>query len=393
MSSPTRYAWIDCSNGVSGDMLLGAFIDLGAQLDDVVGALGLGASLATSTTTREGQRAVSVDVRADTEQPLRTLADLIRIVDAAGLTATVATRARNVLTRLATAEARVHDTTIDAVHFHEIGAVDTLVDVVGACVALESLGVDEVVAGPIALGGGTVDTSHGALPVPGPAVLELLAGSRLTAYGGPVDVELATPTGVALMAELATRSGPMPAMRASAVGVGAGSRVIDGRANVVRVVTGTAESSAAGAGEWLLLEANIDDLDPRLWPEILDRLLSAGAADAWLTPILMKKGRPAHTLSALASSEMVEAVRTTMFVESSTIGVRATTVAKSALDREWVTVDVHGEQVRVKVARLRGEVVNVAPEWVDVVTAARKLERPAKEILASAVTAAGRELG
>jgi hypothetical protein len=298
-----------------------------------------------------------------------------------------------VLTRLATAEARVHDTTIDAVHFHEIGAVDTLVDVVGACVALESLGVDEVVAGPIALGGGTVDTSHGALPVPGPAVLELLAGSRLTAYGGPVDVELATPTGVALMAELATRSGPMPAMRASAVGVGAGSRVIDGRANVVRVVTGTAESSAAGAGEWLLLEANIDDLDPRLWPEILDRLLSAGAADAWLTPILMKKGRPAHTLSALASSEMVEAVRTTMFVESSTIGVRATTVAKSALDREWVTVDVHGEQVRVKVARLRGEVVNVAPEWVDVVTAARKLERPAKEILASAVTAAGRELG
>jgi uncharacterized protein (DUF111 family) len=169
--------------------------------------------------------------------------------------------------------------------------------------------------------------------------------------------------------------------------------VIEGRANVVRVVTGTAESSTSGEGDWLLLEANVDDLDPRLWPEILDRLLTAGAADAWLTPILMKKGRPAHTLSALASSEMVEAVRTSMFVESSTIGVRVTTVSKSALDRDWVTVDVHGEQVRVKIARLGGEVVNVAPEWVDVVTAARKLERPAKEILASAVAAAGRELG
>ena len=393
MTSPSRYAWIDCSNGVSGDMLLGAFIDLGVELDDVVRALGLGASITSAATTRDGQRAVAVDVRARDDQPTRSLADLLRIVDAAGLSTTVAERARNVLTRLATAEARVHGTTVNAVHFHEIGAVDTVVDVVATCFAIESLGVDEVVAAPIALGGGTVETSHGTLPLPGPAVLELLAGSRLTAYGGPVDVELATPTGVALLAELATRTGPMPSMLPTAVGVGAGSRVIEGRANVVRVVTGAAESSASGGAEWLLLEANVDDLDPRLWPEILDRLLEAGAADAWLTPILMKKGRPAHTLSALTNSELVEAVRATMFRESSTIGVRATTVTKSALDRDWVTVEVDGEQVRVKIARLGGEVVNVSPEWVDVVTAARKLDRPAKEILAASVAAAGQELG
>ena len=393
MTASTRYAWIDCSNGVSGDMLLGAFLDLGVELDDVVHALGLDASLMAETTTREKQRAIAVDVRAADKQPLRTLADLVHIVDAAGLSPTVTERARNVLTRLATAEARVHNTTLDAVHFHEIGAVDTVVDVVATCFAIEALGVDEIVAGPIALGGGTVDTSHGTLSVPGPAVLQLLAGSRLTAYGGPVDVELATPTGVALLAELASRSGSMPAMLPTAVGVGAGSRVLEGRANVVRVVTGTAAHSTSAGGDWLLLEANVDDLDPRLWPEILDRLLEAGAADAWLTPILMKKGRPAHTLSALTSGELADGVRTTMFRESSTIGVRATTVTKSALDRDWVTVEVHGEPVRVKIAQLEGEVVNLSPEWVDVVTAARKLERPAKEILAAAVAAAGRDLG
>ena len=393
MTSSTRTAWIDCSNGVSGDMLIGAFTDLGVQLADVVAALGVGASLETSTTDRNGQRAVAVNVSAADDQPLRTLADLVRIIDNVRLPATVAEHARNVLQRLATAEARVHNTSVDAVHFHEIGAVDTIVDVVGVCYAVHSLDVDEVVVSPVALGGGSVDTAHGTLPVPGPAVMELLAGSRLTAYGGPVDVELATPTGVALLAELATRTGAMPAMRLTGVGVGAGSRLIEGRANIVRVAVGSDDSVAGDDGDWLLLEANVDDLDPRLWPEILEQLFAAGAVDAWLTPILMKKGRPAHTLSALTSTTTVDAVRTAMFRESSTIGVRMTTVTKSALDREWVTVDVHGEQVRVKVARLRGEVVNLAPEWVDVITAAKKLERPAKEILAFAAAAAERNLG
>jgi pyridinium-3,5-bisthiocarboxylic acid mononucleotide nickel chelatase len=390
----TRTAWIDCSSGVSGDMLLGAFIDLGVQLAEVVEALDVGATLRTTTTAREGVRAVAVDVQSDADQPTRTLDDLLAIVDKVDVPEAVGVRARAVLTRLATAEARVHDTTIDAVHFHEVGAVDTIVDVVGACFAAHSLGLDDIVVGPIALGGGTVETSHGSLPVPGPAVLELLAGSWLTAQGGPADVELATPTGVALLAELATRSGPMPAMEVGAVGVGAGARTLEGRANVVRIVVGERELPTAGDDDsWLLLEANVDDLDPRLWPEILDRVLNAGAGDAWLTPILMKKGRPAHTLSALTSIETVDAVRTAMFRESSTIGLRITPVTKSALDREWLTVDVLGEEVRVKIARLAGVVVNVAPEWVDVVAASRRLDRPAKEVLAAAAAAAARELG
>ena len=394
MTPKTRIAWVDCSSGVSGDMLLGAFADLGVQLADVIDALGVGASVHTATATRQGLRAIAVDVQSDDDQPARSLHDLLRIVDKLDVPEDVAVRARAVLTRLATAEAKVHDTTIDAVHFHEIGAVDTIVDVVGACFAAHSLAVDEIVVGPIALGGGTVETSHGSLPVPGPAVLQLLAGSTLSAHGGPVDVELATPTGVALLAELATGTGPMPTMTVDAVGVGAGGRTLEGRANVVRVVVGEQEpASTAEDGSWLLLEANVDDLDPRLWPEILDRLLIAGAADAWLTPILMKKGRPAHTLSALTGIDVVDLVRTAMFRESSTIGVRISPVTKSALDREWLTVDVLGEEVRVKIARLQGAVVNVAPEWVDVVAAARRLDRPAKEVLAAAAAAAGRELG
>ncbi|HET7310304.1 MAG TPA: nickel pincer cofactor biosynthesis protein LarC [Mycobacteriales bacterium] len=393
MTAVRRRAWIDCSSGVSGDMLLGAFVDLGVDLAGVVSRLDVGASLAVSTTTREGQRAIAVEVRAEPGQPTRTLHDLLRIVDGAGLEARVAERARAVLARIAAAEAHVHDTTVDAVHFHEIGAVDTVVDVVGVCVAIDVLGIDELIAGPIALGGGTIDTSHGSLPVPGPAVLELLSACALTAHGGPVDVELATPTGVALLAELATGSGPMPPMQASGVGVGAGARVLAGRANVLRVVVGTTETSDDDADRWLLLEANVDDLDPRLWPEVLDRLLAAGAADAWLTPILMKKGRPAHTLSALSCSNALDAVRVAMFRESSTIGVRITHVAKSALDREWISVDVLGQQVRVKVARLDGDVVNVAPEWADVEAVAHRLRRPAKEVLAAAAAAAGRKLG
>jgi pyridinium-3,5-bisthiocarboxylic acid mononucleotide nickel chelatase len=392
----SNIAWIDGSAGVSGDMLLGALIDLGADIRGAVAALGFGASLDIATTARGGLRALTVDVRSSGDQPLRTLDALTRAVDASGVPDVVAHRARAVLLRIAKAEARVHDTSVDEVHFHEIGAVDTVVDVAGVCLAVHQLGIDAVVVSPVALGGGTVDTLHGTLPVPGPAVLELLVSSALTAYGGPADVELATPTGVALLAELATSCGPMPAMRPTAVGIGAGLRELADRPNVVRVVLGspTGDAATEGDGEtWRVLEANVDDLDPRLWPQVIERLLVAGAADAWLTPILMKKGRPAHTVSALAPDARAEAVRSALFRESSTIGIRSTTVCKSALDRELLVVDVDGEQVRVKVARMAGEVVNVAPEWDDVAVAAQRLDRPAKVVLAAAAAAAVRELG
>jgi uncharacterized protein (TIGR00299 family) protein len=376
--------WLDCTGGVSGDMLLAALYDVGVDVRPAVDALGLGAEVTFAPTSRGGLRAVRCEVHAAADQPLRTLRDLRAVLDAADLATMVADRAGAVLDRLAVAEARAHGVDIGDVHFHELGAVDTVVDVVGACYGLHLLGVSDVVASPVALGGGTAKTGHGVIPVPGPAVLELLRDSDLAAVGGPDDVERATPTGIALLAEWATCA-PMPAMSVADVGVGAGSRDLAGVPNVLRLIRGV---TTPGTGDSTVLEANVDDLDPRLWPEVLDRLLAAGAADAWLTPIVMKKGRPAHVVAALVDSTSLGAVRETLFRETTTIGVREHVVGKTALDRDWLTVDVDGVAVRVKVARLAGAVVNTTPEWEDVLSAARTLGRPAKAVLASAIAAA-----
>ncbi|HEU5034994.1 MAG TPA: nickel pincer cofactor biosynthesis protein LarC, partial [Mycobacteriales bacterium] len=390
----TRIAWVDCSSGVSGDMLLGALEQLGV-LADLPAALEsvpeLQARYSHVSTRRAGLAAVQAHVQAPAEQPTRRLTDVLALLERVAVPAAVSGRARAVFTRLADAEAAAHGIDRDDVHFHEVGAVDAIVDVVGGCLGLHRLGLDRLVVSPVALGGGTAPTGHGPVPVPGPAVLQLLRTSELTGHGGPGDSELATPTGIAILAEHADTTGPMPPLRVERIGVGAGSRDHTDRANVVRIVVGTGgkdEGTSATADGWLLLEANVDDLDPRLWPGILEALLAAGAADAWLTPILMKKGRPAHTLSALTPATAAADVRAVMFRESSTIGIRSATVDKHALDRSWVSVDVHGQPVRVKVARLQGDVVSATPEWDDVAAAARALDQPAKAVLAAAVAAA-----
>jgi uncharacterized protein (TIGR00299 family) protein len=301
----------------------------------------------------------------------------------------VRARAERVFDRLGAAVAAVHGVRPEEIHFHEIGAVDSIVDVVGSCLGVDALGLDELVASPIALGSGTVDTMHGPVPVPGPAVLQLLRGTALEVTAGQAAMELATPTGVAVVAELAARCGGIPAMTVTGIGSGAGTRESPTRPNVVRLVIG--ERSGAPADDWLLLEANVDDVDPRLWPGVLDTLLAAGAADAWLTPILMKKGRPAHTLSVLAPQEIRAAIEEAIFRHTPTIGLRAMAVGKTALDRGWVEVDVAGCAIRVKVARHDGAVVTATPEWVDVEAAAHALGLPAKDVLADA-TAAARHL-
>jgi pyridinium-3,5-bisthiocarboxylic acid mononucleotide nickel chelatase len=390
----TRIAWLDCSCGVSGDMLLGALDGVGA-LD---GLPGLVASLAdlhvtcvATPTTRQGLAATSVSVTATSDQPTRALPDVLAIVGAAALPAPAKDRAAAVFRRLADVEAAAHGTAATEVHFHEVGGVDSIVDVLGGCLGLQALGVDALVVSPVALGGGTVSAAHGSLPVPTPAALGLLAGTDLVGHGGPVDVELATPSGLALLAEWATSSGPMPAMTVEATGVGAGSRDLPDRANVLRLVIGTAVEARAGHG-WQIVEANVDDLDPRLWPGVLDRLLSAGAADAWLTPILMKKGRPAHTVSALVDDGAAGRVREVLTTETSTIGVRTTAVTKHALDRSWLTVDVDGQQIRVKLAHSDGRRTNLSPEFDDVAAAARALDVPVKDVLFRATARALREL-
>jgi uncharacterized protein (TIGR00299 family) protein len=303
--------------------------------------------------------------------------------------------------RLAVAEGAVHGSDPDEVHFHEVGALDAIADVVGACAGFAHLGTagpgTGIVVSPVAVGSGTVRSAHGVLPVPPPAVAQLLRG--VPSYAGPPGspaLELCTPTGAALLTTLATAWGPQPAMRVDTIGVGAGGRDPAGHANVLRLLVGpdtateAATDAATGAdadGGPLLLETNVDDLDPRVWPAVIAALLAAGAADAWLTPILMKKGRPAHTLSVLVAAAHAPAVRATIFRQTSSIGLREQPLGKHALEREMVSVEVDGHRVAVKLARHDGELVNAQPEYDDVARAAAALGRPVVDVLAEAAAA------
>jgi uncharacterized protein (TIGR00299 family) protein len=390
----TRVGWLDCSCGVSGDMLLGALDGVGAltALPDLIASLDdLQVSCHSEPATKHGIVGTSMRIAASADQPTRGLENVLAIVARAALPEPARERAIAVFRRLAGVEAAIHGTAPEAVHFHEVGAVDSIVDVLGGCLGLHTLGLDQLVISSIALGGGTVSSEHGQLAVPTPAALGLLSGSGLVGHGGPVDVELATPTGIALLAEWSTATGPMPAMTVDGIGVGAGRRELADRANVVRLVVGSAAANDDG-GAWQTIEANVDDLDPRLWPGVLDRLLAAGAVDAWLTPILMKKGRPAHTVSALVAADVAAAVRQVLVTETSTIGVRQTAVSKHALERSWLTVDLDGQQVRVKLAHDGAQRTNLAPEFDDVVAAAAALGAPVKDVLARASAAALRAL-
>jgi uncharacterized protein (TIGR00299 family) protein len=245
------------------------------------------------------------------------------------------------------------------------------------------------VVSPVAVGSGSITTAHGTLPVPPPAVAALLTG--VPSYAGPEGApatELCTPTGAALLTTLATSYGAQPAMTTEAVGVGAGGRDPQGHTNVLRLLVGAAVRQPDGPEELLVLETNVDDLDPRLWPDVITAVLAAGALDAWLTPILMKKGRPAHTFRALTAADTAGEVRATIFRETTTIGIREYPVARHALPRETATVSLSGFEVRVKLARLDGVVVTAQPEYDDVVQAAHALGRPVREVLAEAAAAA-----
>ena len=278
--------------------LLGAGVPVGGSIEAVDKAAPGQVGLEISEVRRGGFAATHCQVElADTAEH-RTWRDVEELLNGAGLHEDVRSLAHDVFSRLAEAEGRVHGHAPEDVHFHEVGALDAIADVVGTCAGFVHLGVDRVVVSDVSVGGGTVSSEHGRLPVPPPAVVELLRG--VPSSGGPVDVELCTPTGAALLTTLADGWGPQPPMVVDAVGVGAGGRDPEGHANVLRLLVGEAAArNSREAAVAVLLETNVDDLDPRLWPEVLAALLEAGASDAWLTPILMKKGRPAHTLSVL----------------------------------------------------------------------------------------------
>src|SRR5687768_2446498 len=336
--------WLDLAAGASGDMLLGALVDAGVPLEVPAAAVAAlpveRISLATEPVTRHGLGATRVHVQAPPSTEHRRWSDVRAMLTGADLAPAVRDRALAVFERLAVAEGRVHRISPEQVHFHEVGALDALADVVGVVAGFEHLGLSRLTASPVALGSGSARGAHGVVPIPGPAVLELLAGIPVVA--GPVPAEMCTPTGAALVAELVDEWTTLPAVRVTRVGMGAGGRDPVELPNVVRLVLGE-PADAAPAGP-VVLEANVDDLDPRLWPGVLDVLFSAGASDAWLTPILMKKGRPAHTLSVLCRPDAVADVQAAVFATTSTIGLRVVAVGKVAIERAQASVDVLGRR-------------------------------------------------
>jgi len=381
-----RIGWVDATGGLSGDMLLGACLDAGADpsvVRDAIDRLDLPerVEVTSEPAQRAGIGATRAIVSTAESRHRRTLPDVLALLE--GLDPAVGTPATEVFRHLADAEGRVHRVPADEVHFHEVGALDSIADVVGVVAALVSLDLDRLVCSPIALGGGRAHTEHGPIPVPGPAVVELLRAHDAPGFGGPVDIELATPTGVALMVTLADEFGPLPEIRPELVGVGAGTAEPEGHANLTRLVVGSPVAGATAVRE-VVLEANVDDLDPRLWPGVLAALMEAGASDAWLTPILMKKGRPAHTLSVLAQPARVEELERVVLAHTTTIGLRRYAVDKVALPRETAEVEVYGEPVRVKLARLDGEVVTATPEYDDVARVAAAKGLPERVVLSAA---------
>jgi pyridinium-3,5-bisthiocarboxylic acid mononucleotide nickel chelatase len=380
--------WLDCSAGVSGDMLLGALVDAGVDLAVLQGAVdGVGVEpvrLERSTVLRAGIGACKVDVVVDESPGTRTWSDVRGLLERAELAEPVRTTALDVFARLAAAEAAVHRTTPEQVHFHEVCALDAIADVVGVAAGVHALGLTDLTAGPVVLGSGTTRGAHGPLPVPPPAVVALLTGAPVLA--GPVAREMTTPTGAAVLASVVSSYGPLPPMVLRGSGTGAGGRDPQELANVLRLVLGDAAQVPAGGA--VVLEANVDDLDPRLWPGVLTALLAAGAHDAWLTPVLMKKGRPAHVLHVLCPPSRLAPLSEVALRETTTLGVRSYAVERRVLDRAWRTVEVDGRPVRVKLGLLAGELVNAVPEWEDVAAAAAALGRPAKLVLQDAVALA-----
>ena len=359
-----RVAWFHCFAGIAGDMALGALLDAGADLAEVRTLLERlpvqGWSLDAEATLRGGIAGTRAVVGAPEDGTSRTYADIVAIVSQASLPARVEARALATFAALARVEAALHRRSVDDVHLHEVGGLDAIVDVVGVASALEVLDIGRVTASPVATGTGTVRAAHGVLPNPAPAVVALLAQAAAPVHGLAVDLELTTPTGAALLAALATGWGPIPAMTLEAGGFGAGSRDLAALPNLTQVVVGVGASPTGGhptAGQpVVLLEANVDDVTGEALADAVPALLASGAHDAWLTPVVMKKGRPAHVVSALVDVAVVAAVTDVLVRTTGTFGVRRTELRRTPLPRAFSTVEVDGHPVALKVGPHRAKV-------------------------------------
>jgi len=384
-----RVLYLDCAGGAAGDMVLCALTeaaDCGPLIEKLPETLGFADVTIEWPGGRSGgfaARRLKVDFDPEKHPRHRNLADVETIIDGAELSEAVVLMARNVFRTLAEAEGEVHGVSAVEVHFHEVGAVDAIVDVVGACLALDQLAVDEIVCSSLPMGSGTVDCAHGTMPLPAPAVAAMLSGVPIHPAG--IEGETVTPTGAALVTTFAHSFGTMPAMIVEAVGVGAGTAERPGLPNVLRAFVGEiTEPAEIGETDHVVVECNVDDLDPRVLPVVIERLLASGALDASVTPIVMKKGRPGHLLTALAPTAALETVVGVLLRETTSLGCRSYPVTKHHLGRRMGTVKTPWGPVAVKLAVAGDKILRRVPEFEDCAELARKTGVPVRDILAAA---------
>jgi pyridinium-3,5-bisthiocarboxylic acid mononucleotide nickel chelatase len=379
-------AYFDCFSGISGDMTLGALVDAGVSIDVLRAELATlnlpGYALKAEKVKRSGIAATKVHVVVDQEdQKSRHLADILKIIEASALSPTVKEKSSQIFKRLADTEAKVHGTTPDKIHFHEVGAVDSIVDNVGTVIGLELLGITRVMASAINVGSGMVKTAHGMLPIPAPATSELLTG--IPFYQSSTQFELTTPTGAVIISTLCSSFGPLPPMKVNRIAYGAGDKDFPGQPNVLRLMIGE-PVAVFDEDTSVVIETNIDDMNPQVYDYLIDRLMLQGAHDVYLTPIIMKKGRPAILLSVLTDKAKTDVVLDTIFRETTSIGVRIQEVGRKKLTREIREVDtIHGK-IRIKISKQGDEVLTVTPEYEDCRRIAEEKQIPLKQVIEEA---------
>jgi uncharacterized protein (TIGR00299 family) protein len=417
-----RIAYLDCFSGISGDMFLGALIDAGVSpkvFEQTVEALTVGAHLEISRVNRSGISATKVDVVVNGEkdspratrkelaapqqhshahqdseshrhhhehQHGRGLTEIREIISKGAISESAKRSAIAIFEKLGQAESRIHNVPIEKIHFHEVGAVDALVDIVCSAVGAEALAVDEIICSPLNVGGGTVECEHGTFPVPAPATVELLKGAPV--YSSGIKAELVTPTGAAIVATLVKRFSSFPELKIEKTGYGAGTRDFPGHANVLRITIGEAlpQLAAKTSRETIsVLEANLDDLNPQVFGYVMDRLLEAGALDVFGMPVQMKKNRPGTLLTILAKPEDADQLAQIVFSETTTLGVRRREEKRQALARRWQNVSTRFGEVRIKIASLNGTVTSYAPEYEDCRRIAVEHRVPLKAVMQEAM--------
>lgn len=379
-------AYFDCFSGISGDMVLGALVDAGVAIDALRSELARldlrGYEISSEKVMRSGIAATRVHVLVNQkDQKSRHLSDIITIIEGSSLSATVRKKSSRIFTRLAEAEAKVHATTPESIHFHEVGAVDAIVDIVGSVIGLELLGITRIVSSAVNTGSGMVQTVHGLLPVPAPATAELLTG--IPFYQSAAQFELATPTGAAIISTLGSSFGILPSVKPERIAYGAGHRDIPGQPNVLRILIGETAASHDEDSS-VVVETNIDDMNPQVYDYLIEKLIQQGAQDAYLTPIIMKKGRPAIMLSVLTDSSRTEAVVDTIFRETTSIGVRIRDVGRRKLTRDIQPVDTVYGRINMKISKRDEEVLTATPEYEDCRKIAKEKNVPLKTVMEEA---------